>query len=443
MAQDALEDTADREEEPFESQASADVPAVPAQTAKAEPVVAAALPPEPAPREPGEFTRFFQGGAPASKPQAPPAPVQRPEPPPLAEVPAQKASSGAEPGEFTRQFLAASSTPTQPIPPEPRREPVSKPAAPPPPVSPPKSEPGEFTRMFNAQTANKPAPPEPPRNAERPSNPDLKGGQDRFSKTGFVQRPSTPLPGEFTRLFSQASGESEAETKSAYAAPPPPRSPSAEPDFGSRNTGSSDPFWRTPDSSNADLGPAPAKEPGEYTRMFGAGSNPQGAEPKFTASPGPPPPRTFDDPLNATTPLMPAVTTPPVPKGPSEWTRIMQSNRPPQNAATNAPQPSAGGGAPPPPGAPPFAMPPLNVSMPPAPNPMQAMHMPAPGAAAPPAPHMAMPAMPAPPALKAPAMPAMAPVAVANPNKKLLILLAVLGVLALLLVVLVVLTLKK
>ncbi|HWF48455.1 MAG TPA: hypothetical protein VG168_15715, partial [Bryobacteraceae bacterium] len=269
--------------------------------------------------------------------------------------------------------------------PEPKLEPV-KPKVEPVAPSPSQGEPGEFTRFFKGGL--------PP---AAPSRPDAFRSQDRPSHGhGPVQRPSNSPSnpggktetGEFTRIFMKSAGE-----QGPPVAPPPPPKPEFKalssrtgfPDsggFGSNNAFDTPRVERLPDLSNrpSDIpsmfqlnaeAPTPmrsaAQEPGEYTRMFGKGAIPP--PPQAPSAVGPAPMFRTDDPLGGTTnfgmPAAPAPAAPPPPSGPSEFTRVMMGNRPPEaGAGQGAPAmaaPPAGGapagmGAPPAMGKPP-AMP--------------------------------------------------------------------------------------
>lgn len=318
---------------------------------------------------------------PVSEPSAPP-----PQPKEASMPPAEPARP--EPGEFTRVF--------QSLKPEAGPPPTASSTEPPP----KRDEPGEFTRFFQGGLA-------PPEN-KPPANPEVKRSQDRPSRGGFVQRPHTPIPplqpkpsetGEFTRLFAHPNAEV-------------PKSGDRFADFGSSKPDRGDPFSG---SGNAPKAPAQeTSEPGEYTRIFGAGSTPSPLpSPSKPANVFASPPT--DDPLRGTRPLEAAPPALPTPsKGPSEYTMVIQGSHLPSNA------PVAGGPATPSAGAenasalPKFSAPP-QVKVPPV---------------SPPKP----PAMPAPPAqVKVPA----------GGNKKLVIFFAILAILAVVLVLLVVLIAVK
>jgi len=242
----------------------------------------------------------------------------------------------------------------------------------------------------------------------------VKRSQERPSKGGFVQRPNTPIPplpqkpsdtGEFTRLFSHPN-------------PDAPRQKEAFPDYAHVKQDAGNLFSPTADTPKAT--PVERQEPGEYTRIFGGGTT---APPLPQTPPSPPKilptesARVTDDPLIGTRPLPAAQPAPPplVPKGPSEYTMVIQGNRPAEDAVMPglpAGAPKAGAGTPP-------ALP----------------QMPA-------VPHVNVPkvSMPKPPAIPAASVPAPT---VAGSNKKLVVFFAILAVLAIVLVLLVVLIAMK
>ncbi len=343
-----------------------------------------------------EWLQFELGQPAAAKapvtPEEPSTPLQSP----LAQV---------EPGEFTKMFQqvhkAGKSAEIAPLEkaPELPATPTLKEAS--------KKESGEFTRFFRTGP-----PAGPGRRSDHPSNPSLNRSSDRPTRSGFVQRPNTPMPslgqkgtdsGEFTNLFSRGNGAS-------------------------KKSGEADMFKPQPETPMAD--PAQPQQPGEYTRIFGKGNIPAAADARSTAAPPVAP--LLDDPL-VRTPIAP---NPPemkhVPSGPGEYTRVIRGNRPLGEPGANNP-----GEAGEIPGAAP-AMPMAAIGMPPLP------HAP-PLPQLPPLPHA--PPLPQPPPLpqmKAPAAPAKLEIPAAGaPNKKLLIFLAVLGFLALLMVGLVVLVALK
>lgn len=467
-------------------------------------------------QEPGEFTRMFMAGTAASPPaEASASPLEdtqpslpsleepiaselpKPEaatPQPSVPEPAKAEAPGREPGEFTRMFMAGTAaakreakpaapqeilrpaTPQEPPRPsvmqEPPRPPVLQEAQRRPVVqeeakpAPPKAgpDPGEFTRFFQTSGPPERKSPSPDiaRSAERPSNPD-------FGRTGFVQRPSTPLatspapppaqkgtePGEFTRMFMQGSF--------APASPSPslPQNPrgSAHDPFATPSGGGM--FEEAPPASSV---PPPISKPmGEYTKIFGSGADgPPVQQPSSVAPPSSP---LSDDPLLGSAgpaPIAPA--TPPASRGPSEYTLVMSGgNRPSEATPAGGPSPAGASGAPAGgAGMPGIPLPKVEMKVAPPPNPLQGLHVPPPPsasagggagfAASTPAgsasAHVAGPHMPAvapppmnfkAPAIKPPVPPAMAP----KTNNKLVLLFVILGVLAILLIILIVLLLKK
>src|ERR1035441_6890792 len=130
------------------------VPPVAAGTLQSMPPATPVRPVAPAPSEPDEFMRMFQGSVapPTAVPGVPPAVAGTPTPvPPLP--PTRLAPSPSEPGEFTRMFQSPVAPPTA----VPGVPPVagSRQTTPPPPtrLAPSPSEPGEFTRMFQSPAA--------------------------------------------------------------------------------------------------------------------------------------------------------------------------------------------------------------------------------------------------------------------------------------------------
>jgi hypothetical protein len=303
--------------------------------------------------------------------------------------PSQVEEEKTEPGEFTRMFQSFSPEPARPAAVSP-----TTPAATPAPPPTPQSEPGEFTRFFQGGL--------PPSPSKGPHSPEVKRSQDRPSKGGFVQRPNTPLPplsqkpsdtGEFTRIFSRPTPDA-ARPKDPF------------PDYGHAKQDPANFFSPAADTPKAT--PPERQEPGEYTRIFGGGTT---APPMPQAPlPQPPLPKPSDDPLLGTRPLPAA---PPVipsaPRGPSEYTMVIQGSRPPEAAGVPASPVAA---SPAPPHLP--AVPPVNL---PKPN------------------------IPKPPAIPAPAAAALP--AVAGSNKKLIVFFAILAVLAIVLILLVVLIAVK
>ncbi len=307
-----------------------------------------------------QFELNRANSAPAVEKRAPAKPVPAPEAPTVQQT-------KSEPGEFTRMFEAGPRVSATP--------PSASARTPSPPAE---NEPGEFTRFFQGGL--------PPTAGKGELNPEVKRSQDRPSRGGFVQRPHTPVPplpqkptdpGEFTRIFSHpASGA------------PKPTLPERQ-------------------------------EPGEYTRIFGGGTVSPPPLPRPPAEP--PGSRTADDPLAGTKPLtaVPAalIGPPAAVKGPSEYTMVIQGNRPLREAGSpDSPPPSAATAGP--------------GSAPALPQ------MPA-------IPQLTVPKVSVP---KPPAMPAPAPVNLpaAASNRKLVVFFAILAVLAVVLILLVVLiTVKK
>ena len=211
----------------------------------------------------------------------------------------------------------------------PKVAPAPPESVPPPPTVP---EPGEFTRMFQAITPPKP----PPAKSQPPSSdtfaryfqeglpssptkpvPEPQRNQDRPSKTGFVQRPNTPVPGEFTKLFSAMNND---------AGAPKPQLGSV-PEAGRRESDPRDFFERPPEAPSAS-GPSTQKI-GEYTRIFGSPNSPppiqEPSAPRQAVN------KSADDAFVSTAipqrpqpPPMPAV-----PKGPSEYSLVMKAHEPP------------------------------------------------------------------------------------------------------------------
>lgn len=371
---------------------------VPAKEAQGAPRSNSA-PPDPTPEEtaPGEFTKLFHASHPttlkessAKESSAPSSSMPSALPERAAATPTPTAPS--EPGEFTRVFQSLKPQAAPPAP-------VTSPAAPIAQV--PKEEQGEFTKLFQGGL---------PSAGKTPSNPEIRRSQDRSSRGGFVQRPNTPMPpvpqksvaepGEFTRIFAHPVPESQ-KPKDVFA------------DYPISTANSRDLF------SGGDL-PKPktpeAHEPGEYTRIFGGGTvSPPIEQPPAAAKTVNPTPMSLDDPLQGTRHFSPApAAPPPVQRGPSEYTMVIQGNRVAEEAgAGNSPA----AGSVPPPNAP------------------------------------ALPKIPALPQVKAPqvsvpkppAVAALAQVKTPAPagNKKLIVFFAILAVLAAVLIVLVVLIAVK
>ncbi len=309
----------------------------------------------------------------------------------------------------------------------------------------PQQEPGEFTRFFQGglPAAKKSAQPEPLRGRDRPSNPDLVRGRDRPTRiSGFVQRPNTPLPpspqqppprasepGEFTKAFSRPPIEGAGSTPKSY---PAGSAPGGTAFPGSSDFGAGSPNVRSlPDAGGGTSEPPdmfstaagmptpaaqPAKEPGEYTRIFGKDNAPTPQQPSSVATQRF---STFDDPLARNRPSATPGTAPPAAKGPSEYTQVMQGARVQPPSPEGVAQKSGDAA---PAGLP--GIPPMNVAVP---NPM---HMPVPAAKA--------PVLPQPPAL--PQATVAAPTVA---NKKLIIFFLVLAALAILLVIVFVIATKK
>ena len=277
------------------------------------PEVPKAPPPSPAappPAQPtaGSFTQMFQASAPPigePKPEIPKAP----QPPPVAPPPAQPT-----PGSFTQMFQAAAppigepkaEVPKPPLPHSPKAPPAAKPA------------PGEFTQMF--QTAA------PPIGEPKPVIPKVP------TPPPVTPQPAQPAPGEFTRFFKGASTPSAVPT-------PLPKNPEAQGDF-ARIFGSGDRVTSGPStgtsmfdqSSSAPLTqgksesasiPATPKAytppSGEFTRIFGGTS------------------------MESSTvgPMVPAPPSaaPPQPAAPGEYTRMFGAQSIPQGPATQ-PEPA-------------------------------------------------------------------------------------------------------
>ena len=130
-----------------------------------------------------------------------------------------------------------------------------------------------------------------------PAQPALSPQRDRTTAPAAAPTPSADATGEFTRFFKQPSAE-------------PPPSPA--------NPGSRVPA--SPPATRESPSAAPAKEPGEFTRMFGPG--PSAAAPTDRPLAGPPPgaPRVADRPNDQT---------------PGDFTSFFQS--PPPDVVTDVP----------------------------------------------------------------------------------------------------------
>lgn len=353
--------------------------------------------PEPAKPEtaPGDFTKLFQTSRPPN-PSAPSASTPS-APSPLPEKAADNPAPPiqAEPGEFTRVFQSLKPQPVQPLP-------ASAPDAPPP----RKEEEGDFTRFFQSGSSSG--------SAKTPSNPDVKRSHDRPSRAGFVQRPNTPMPplppksaepGEFTRIFSHPGAEARKQDDVFADLPIPPATPR-------------DVFKNGGDVLLPKV--QEAREPGEYTRIFGGATVPPPVEQAPPITPKPPAHAAPDDPLQGTRHFAPAPPAPPpVQRGPSEYTMVIQGNRPLQEAGVANPSPAAG---------PPAAEPPAAAGVPSLPK----------VPPVPQVPQVKAPAIPKPP------VPAQVKMPAAPGNKKLVVFFTILAVLAVILVLLVVLiTVKK
>jgi hypothetical protein len=267
--------------------------------------------PAPAEPAPGEFTRMFQAPpaeAPPRQPAEPPSHNLDSDEAPTMEIPAFTEAPAApsqpapsEPGSFTRMFQQPQAT-------QPDSAAATK-----------RDEPSAFTRMFNAPgaqpsaTENRPAQPEPP------------------------PQPAPSEPGSFTRMFQQPSGSDPAPT-------PPPARPPNNSSSGDFTRFFNSPMQATPLAEN--LGSAPVtppepapRDPGSFTRMFGApGSSGLPEPPSSNAS-------------SAATGVFsnrqsPSGSTPPPPSGPGEYTRLFSapaatqdSAPPPAPALATAPAP--------------------------------------------------------------------------------------------------------
>lgn len=313
---------------------------------------------------------------------ASPLPGVAPEKPAApAEKPAEKV-----PGEFSRLFHV------------PQQQPSATPAAhPPSPVAPPAAsgtETGEFTRFFRSDGLPAKRPAEPQR-ADHPSSSE---GLRAARLSGAVQRPPnapmTPLPqrpsdsvemkrflGDFRRTSEPAEIKRSAsgEFSRLFSAPEKPSTPLPQ--------------------------PAPANEPGEYTRIFGMGN----AAPPLSSAPSAPP--EAPEKIFEGAPLPSAGEA--LPRGPSEYTQIIGRGAFSPSATPEPPAPALA----PEPEAPPVAAP--QIKLPP------------------------VPAMPAAPKLTVPKPPAVAVAAPTAGNQRLIIFLAIIGLLAVALVIAVVLLAKK
>ena len=225
--------------------------------------------------------------------------------------PVAKPAPVQQPGEFTRAFQLPSSSPPSPTGPVPVPRvdtgPVSKPPA--------VQQPGEFTRAF--QLPNPAAPPPPA----------------QYPVAGSAPNNASAKPGEFTQLF-HVPGPGE-----HRPSPPAPELglPPSLPETNSPSTRSA----------------------GEFTRLFrppAAAPNSPWAQPNDTLLRDLPPRQTFPPPELPAEPAPPKFSlpsgpvplpdrgAPPVPKGPGEYTRIIQTQplqtAPAQASAPAAPSPS-------------------------------------------------------------------------------------------------------
>jgi hypothetical protein len=343
-------------------------------------------PPKQEETAPGDFTKLFQASQPKAPPSVPAAPPEKTpgSPPPPAR---------SEPGEFTRVFQSFKSETAQPMP-------ITSPA---PPLA-PKAEQGEFTKLFHGGL--------PAISSKAPASPEIKRTQDRASRGGFVQRPNTPMPpfpqksadpGEFTRIFSHPVPENQ-NSKDLFADYP-------------ISTANSRDLFRGSEDLPKPVAPE-SREPGEYTRIFGGGTVSPPVQPPALITQNAPFPIPSDDPLQGSRHVSVApAAPPPAQKGPSEYTMVIQGNRPLGDAAGEVSPPASGGGSVPLAGAP--VLP--KISAPPQMKVPQ-VSMPKP------------PAVPAPPQVK---------VAAPADNKKLIVFLGILAILALALILLVVLIAVK
>jgi len=218
------------------------------------PVQSAPAPPVPPPTpedQPGEFTRMFLATqTPEAKPPAvtpppatpPPAPPKPVAPPPAAPPPPIPSMPANQPGDFTSQFLAS----------QPGSSPRQTPAA---------SEPGEFTSQFLAPKSSQPpagAPP-PLGLGGNSSQPGSFTSQFRVSQPP-AQTATPPSSDESTRLFQAPSATSPPPLQARPNVPPPMMPVQGQP----VEVSGEEP---TRMFQVAPPGP-PAKEPGEFTKMF-------------------------------------------------------------------------------------------------------------------------------------------------------------------------------
>jgi WAS/WASL-interacting protein len=341
--------------------------------------------------EPGEFTRLFQQSAPVALPQMPAAaaPAGTPIAPPIAPRSPEQLAATAEMPAMRKAFLDAVQPP--PAAREASVAPAATPPAPPAAAPPmPVAGPGEFTRLFQSPLPHAPAQGDWP-----------------------AQAPAAPPPGEFTRIFQSGPGGT------PVGANPIPPAPQQE-----KQAGEFTRFFQSPGpaATPAAVTPSPfgsaapstaPSAPGGFTQMFG---KPGAIPPGPVGTPAPPPApsmmrpqgggsatQAFSIPVQAPGPMPRAGVpqAPPVPQGPSEYTRMISLG----GAGASPGAPTGPGGtppltAPPGPGGPQFQMPQM-PQMPAAPQMPQMPPMPQ----APPMPQFQTPQPPSvqAPAAKAPA----------------------------------------
>lgn len=233
-------------------------------------------------------------------------------------VPAAPEPPSQHPGEFTRIFQAVIPVGAEPAATEtiktetPKPEPVKS--------EPAKSESGDFTRFFREElpaAASAPARIEAAANVERPASSERQRIPERPLKTSYVQRPNTPVPGEFTRLFSP--GGSDAGTPKPQAG--------AVADAGRFESDPRNYFERPPEPSSVPRGENP--QPGEYTRIFKSASTASPLqEPAPVREQGMKP--ADESAARTVAGQRPHISSmPAAPKGPSEYSRIMKAAAPP------------------------------------------------------------------------------------------------------------------
>jgi hypothetical protein len=213
---------------------------------------------------------------------------------------------------------------------------------------PPTAEPGEFTKMFQAPVPGVP-PTRDPVAAPRPSAAEPAPPPEPRP----LAAPPAPVddePGEFTRLFQSPLGAPEpAPAEPAPAEPAPgkaaepvetPETPSLAADAAT----ASEPPHETNPGASADAPPAPpALEPGEFTHMFRAPTQPPPQEPG-APPPNPPPgsePGSAEGQAGEFTRLFQAAARPPEPPtGPyPSADRGPRPESPPQSPQNRAPAP--------------------------------------------------------------------------------------------------------